>query len=50
MVKFYDTNALLNGDYLDEKENFYISNLTITELENIKNNPKKDPDIKYKAR
>ena len=50
MVKFYDTNALLNGDYLDDKEVFYISNLTITELENIKNNPKKDPDIKYKAR
>ena len=50
MVKFYDTNALLNGDYLDETQHFYISNLTITQLENIKTNPKKDPDIKYKAR
>lgn len=50
MNKFYDTCSLLE---LQEKafENFfYISNITIDELENIKTSFNKDEDIKYKAR
>ena len=50
MTLFFDTNALLN--VYDTKSNnfFIISNLTLKELEEIKENPKKDSQIKYKAR
>lgn len=50
MIQFYDTNALLYVCNTKEVKNFLISNLTLTELENIKQNSKKDLQIKYKAR
>ena len=50
MIKFYDTNALLYTYNTKLNENFIISNLTLKELQNIKENPKKDLEIKYKAR
>ena len=50
MIKFYDTNALLLTYNTNLNENFIISNLTLKELQNIKQNPKKDLEIKYKTR
>lgn len=49
-LKFYDTNALLvlQDKILDEK--FYISSITLQELENIKTSRSKDDEVKYKAR
>lgn len=50
MVKFYDTNAILE---LQEKifdEFFYISSITLEELENIKTSGSKSEEIKFKAR
>lgn len=52
MLKFYDTCALLN---LQEKAfqseiKFFISNITLQELENIKTSETKDEEIKWKAR
>lgn len=50
---FYDTCALLNHSKMifeQSKEKFYISNLTLKELENIKTSFNKDAEIKYKAR
>ena len=48
---FYDTNALLIlGEKAGDKGKFYISSITLTELENIKTSRNKDEDIKYKAR
>ena len=52
MINFYDTCALLD---LQEKafnsnEKFYISNITLIELEQIKTSGSKDEDTKYKAR
>lgn len=50
MTKFYDTNAILN---LGEKvlaDKFYISLITLRELEYIKTCSNKDNEIKYKAR
>lgn len=49
-MKFYDTNALL---VLQEKvleEKFFISSVTLQELEHIKTSRNKDDEIKYKAR
>lgn len=47
---FYDTCTLLNElDNIFDKP-FYISNLTLRELEHIKTSASKDEDIKYKAR
>lgn len=50
MVKFYDTNALL--DLLDKAfdDFFYVSDITLLEIENIKSSNKKDEQTKYKAR
>ena len=55
-MKFYDTCALLNG-YTEifktlekEGESFYISNITLAEIEHIKTAANKDFDVKYKAR
>ena len=46
----YDTCALLElQDKILETE-FYISDVSLVELENIKNNRNKDEDIRYKAR
>ena len=50
--KFYDTNALLNlGEKLLESEDkFYVSQISLQELENIKNNRNKDEGVRAKAR
>ena len=50
MIKFYDTNAVLE---LQEKifdERFVISSVTLEELENIKTSGTKSEDVKFKAR
>lgn len=48
---FYDTCTLLNElESIFKGEPFYISNLTLRELENIKTSAHKDEDTKYKAR
>ena len=52
MQYFYDTNILLSGDkkWFNQKEKFFISSVTIEELELIKNSETKNPEIKYLAR
>ena len=50
MINFYDTNALLHTLNFKDTEKFFISNLIFKELQQIKTNNKKDPEIKYKAR
>lgn len=52
MVFFYDTNILLenNIEQLNNDNIFYISNITIEELENIKTSSYKSDQIKFKAR
>ena len=48
---FYDTNVLLHDKNDDwKKQHFYISSVTIEELEEIKNSETKNPEIKYLAR
>lgn len=47
---FLDTNALLNLQESAFKEDFFISQKTLEEIENIKSSSKKDGEIKYKAR
>lgn len=50
--KFYDTCALLasvNNEHLFD-ESFYVSSVTLHELEHIKVSRNKDEDIKYKSR
>ena len=51
-MNFYDTNVLLDeGDKIFETEDkFFISIITLVELENIKQSSTKDEDVKYKAR
>lgn len=50
MTIFYDTNALL--ELLDKafENEFIISSVTLTEIENIKISSHKDEDVKYRAR
>lgn len=49
MITFVDTCYLL--DNIDKLNNhFYISSVTIEELEDIKTSARKDEDVKYKAR
>lgn len=52
MITFLDTSALLNGRADDAKlyEKFYLSPLTLVELENIKTSSSKDDNIKFLAR
>lgn len=52
IIKFYDTCSLLiAGDSIFEKnEFFFISSITLKELERIKTSSNKDADIKYSAR
>lgn len=50
MAYFYDTNILLHVDLAELETPFYISSVTLQELENIKSSSKKSEDIKYKAR
>lgn len=40
MKYFYDTNVLLHGDKKYFEQNFYISSVTLEELENIKTESK----------
>lgn len=49
-MKFYDTNALLYAYDSKNNEPFFISNLTLKELEHIKENAYKSEQVKYKAR
>lgn len=50
-IKFYDTCALLDlGEEVFKDNFFYISSITLNELENIKTSRNKDEGIKYKAR
>ena len=50
-VFFYDTCSLLNELHSAfENDLFYISSVTLKELEEIKSSNFKDPDIKFKAR
>lgn len=50
--KFYDTCSLLQAgeNVFNSKEKFYISSITLKELERIKVSANKDADIKYSAR
>lgn len=51
MYYFYDTNALLSlGDTILDQGFFYISSVTLQELENIKTNRNKTEEVKFKAR
>lgn len=49
---FYDTCSLLyEGSYIfNHEDKFYISNITLKQIENIKTSNYKDQNIKYKAR
>ena len=48
MLNFLDTSALLHGQ-LSSEEQYFISALTLSELEHIKTSNKSE-DVKYKAR
>jgi len=52
MKYFYDTNVLLSGDkkWFNQKEKFFISSITIEELEEIKSSKTKDLKIKCLAK
>ena len=52
MTKFYDTCSLLElkQKIFEQNELFYISNITISELENIKYANNKDDELKWAAR
>ena len=53
MKYYFDTNVLLDGNkqfFENLKQKFYISSISLEELENIKKSSNKDLDIKYKAR
>lgn len=50
MNKFYDTSSLLLAQERAFDESFYVSSITLSELEHIKVSDTKSQDIKYKAR
>lgn len=52
MNKFYDTCSLLENqkEIFESKEKFYISSITLNELENIKTSGTKDEETRYRAR
>lgn len=52
MINFYDTCALLElqDKAFKQNEKFYISNITLTEIERIKTDKNKDEDVKEKAK
>lgn len=52
MIIFYDTCSLLSElyDVFDTEEKFYISDITLVELEGIKTASYKDEETKYNAR
>lgn len=49
---FYDTCALLSDqkEIFKKDEKFYLSSITLNELENIKTSGTKDEETKYNAR
>lgn len=49
-MKFLDTNALLDKQELAFKSHFFISDITLKELEGIKTSKNKEEEIRYKAR
>ena len=49
-MQFYDTNILLHGDKKIFNQQFYLSNITLEQLETIKYSSIHDHEIKYKAR
>lgn len=50
MTYFYDTNILLSNSLDTLEQHFYLSNITIEQLERIKMSCYHDDDIKYRAR
>lgn len=50
MIYFYDTNALIERQEEAFKHHFYLSSVTLQELENIKTNRNKSDSVKYAAR
>lgn len=51
IIKFVDTNILLSHlDELKKEDFFYLSSVSIEELENIKTSSRKSESIKYSAR
>ena len=52
MQFFYDTNVLLSKEqkWFNQQEKFFISSVTIEQLESIKHSETKNPQIKYLAR
>ena len=50
MTYFFDTCALLHNFKKDLPKGFYISSITLKELENIKTSCHKDEEVKYQAR
>lgn len=50
MTYFYDTNVLLSKNLDKQKDFFYLSNITIEQLEKIKTSSYRDDEIKYRAR
>ena len=50
MIKLYDTNALIDLYNKIFDEEFYVSRISLRELENIKNSKNKDEETKYRAR
>lgn len=50
MIKLYDTNALIDLYNKIFNEEFYVSRISLRELENIKNSKNKDEETKYRAR
>lgn len=50
MLKFYDTCALINLQDKAFTERFYVSDITLQELEKIKDDPKTPIDLKIKVK
>ena len=50
MTAFYDTSSLLLAQDKAFEEHFYISSVTLSELEHIKVSEHKSPELKYKSR
>ena len=50
MAYFYDTNILLQTDLSKLETPFYLSSVTLQELEHIKTSSNKSDEIKFKAR
>lgn len=56
MIKYYDTNVLIDygediiAEVKEQGEIFYFSEVTLEELENIKNHPRRSEELKAKVR